>query len=316
MVNNNKEDFFWVNKYGPKTLDEVILPSKIKVDLKGFVKKGEAPNFLFVGPKGIGKTATAKNLVKALGGDCYYINASLKGNIDTLRNEITQFASTTSLNDGRKYVILDEADGTTQAFQQGLRAFMEEYSENCSFILTANFQNKLIEPLWSRSSVIEFKIPASEMDNIKGQMFEKIIHMLTSEGIEFDELVVFELVDLYFPDWRRLINELQRYSVNGVIDSGILSTISATTFAELIAFMKDKDFTNVRKWVAENASSDANALFKMFYDQAKDLFKLSAIPELVIILADYQYKSAFVVNQDINTAACFCNIMVNCEFRS
>ena len=246
----------------------------------------------------------------------YVINGSLNGNIDTLRNDIMQFASSVSLDGGRKYVILDEADYlNANSTQPALRNFMEEFSKNCGFILTCNFKNRIIEPLHSRCSVIEFKIPNAEKPKMAAQFYRRMVDVLGQENVEFEPAAVAAVVEKHFPDFRRTLNELQRYSSYGKIDTGILVDINETSMKELVGLLKRKDFTSVRKWVAENTDTDPIVLFRKFYDLATDYLKPSAIPQLVLIIADYQYKQAFVADQEVNTVACLTEIMVECEFK-
>lgn len=311
-----REEFLFVEKYRPRLLADTILPADIKNTFEEFVSKGNVPNLILSGGPGVGKTTVARAVLEELGCDYIVINGSMNGNIDTLRNEIMQFASSVSFQGGRKYVILDEADYlNANSTQPALRNFMEEFSSNCGFILTCNFKNRIIEPLHSRCSVVDFGIKNSDKPALASQFFKRLCNILDLESIEYDKSVVAAMIQKYFPDWRRVLNEIQRYSVTGKIDTGILANIQEVSLSELTNFMKDKNFTNVRKWVAENADNDPATVFRKFYDQAATLFVPSAIPQLVLTLADYQYKTAFVADQELNMSACLAEIMVNCELK-
>lgn len=309
-----REDFLWTEAYRPKTIDDCILPNSFKSDLKTFVERKEIPNLLLCGGPGIGKTTVAKAMVEELKCDYIVINGSMNGNIDTLRNEIKDFASTVSLSSSRKYVILDEADYLNpQSTQPALRNFMEEYSKNCGFILTCNFKNRIIEPLHSRCSVIDFKIPKEEKQKLAAQFFNRVNGILINENIEFDKNVVAEVVSRYFPDFRRTLNELQRYSATGKIDTGILANKEAD-IVDLIDILKNKRFEDMRQWVAQNSDIDSSSLFRRLYDISVKYIDPTSIPQLVVTLADYQHKAAFVADQEINTAACFTEIMLEVKF--
>jgi replication factor C small subunit len=310
------EEFLWVEKYRPRTVADTILPAELKAAFQQFVDQQNVPNLLLTGRAGTGKTTIAKAMLEELGCDYIVINGSLNGNIDTLRNEILSFASAVSLSGGRKYVILDEADYLNpQSTQPALRNFMEEYSKNCGFILTCNFKNRIIEPLQSRCSVVEFKIPNSDKPKLAAGFYKRVIDILQKEDIEADNKAVAAVVEKYFPDFRRTLNELQRYSATGKIDTGILSNLTEENFKELITSLKEKNFSNVRKWVGENSDMDVNTFFRKLYDTASTYLKPSSIPQLVLILADYQYKAAFVVDQEINMMACMTELMVSGEFK-
>jgi DNA polymerase III delta prime subunit len=312
----NTKQTLWVEKYRPQTLSDVILPKALKQTLNDFVKQGHLPHALFVGSHGVGKTTVAQALVNDLGGESLVINGSLNGNIDTLRNEITTYASSVSLSGKRKFVILDEADYlNSNSTQPALRNFMESYSKNCSFILTCNFKNRIIEPIWSRCTTIEFKVEAAERPKMAMQFYQRLGFILNNEAIPFNEKVVQELVVRHFPDFRRTINELQRYSAAGTIDVGILGSDTNESVRALVTHMKERDYSAVRKWVAEHNHIDATALFRNFYDHSSNLFKPSYIPQLVLTLAEYQYKASFVADQEINTSACMAEIMVGAEWR-
>lgn len=310
-----REEFLWVEKYRPKAIDDCILPQELKETFNSFVSKGEIPNLILCGTAGVGKTTVARAMLEQIDADYIVINGSMNGNIDTLRTEIMQFASTVSFSGGRKYVILDEADYlNANSTQPALRNFMEEFSKNCGFILTCNFVNRIIDPLHSRCSVINFNISKNDLPKLAAGFFKRVIGILNNEKVEFDKAVVAELVNKHVPDWRRVINELQRYSHNGKIDAGIFVNLGEESFKTLIGFLKAKNFSEIRKWVAENADSDSSSLFRKLYDSAYIHVKPSSIPELVLILADYQYKAAFVADNEINLVAALTQIMVDVEF--
>jgi DNA polymerase III delta prime subunit len=310
------KDFLWVEAHRPRKIEDCILPSNLKKTFQTFVDNREVPNLLLCGTPGTGKTTVAKALLEEIGCDYIVINGSMNGNIDTLRTEIREFASTISFTGGRKYVILDEADYLNpNSTQPALRNFMEEYSKNCGFILTCNFKNRIIEPLHSRCSVIEFKITKEDKPRIAAQFFKSVCSILKKENVEHDEKAVAEYITKYFPDFRRTINELQRYSAIGKIDSGILSNTQDQNFKQLIASIKDKNFTEVRKWVVENSDVDSSVFFRTFYDMSSNVCSKQSIPQLILILADYQYKNAFVADSELNIMACLVEIMSDCEFK-
>jgi DNA polymerase III delta prime subunit len=312
-----RDEFLWVEKYRPKCVNDCVLPQSLKTTFQQFVDQENIPNLILSGGPGCGKTTVARAMLEQLGCDYIVINGSLNGNIDTLRTDIQNFASTVSFVGGRKYVILDEADYLNpQSTQPALRNFMEEFSKNCGFILTCNFKNRIIEPLQSRCSLVEFKFSGEDKGELAAGIFSRVQKILTDENIEYNKKVIADLIIRFFPDWRRVINELQRYSATGSIDSGILSSLSDDSFSALIGHMKQKDFTNVRKWVAENSDTETSTIFRMFYDQASALLKPHSIPALVLILADYQYKDAFVADHEINMSACMAQVMVECEWGS
>ena len=311
------EEFLWVEKYRPKTVADTILPADLKTTFQTFVDKGTIPNLLLTGSAGIGKTTIAKAMLDEVGADYIIINGSDEGRlIDTLRTKIKNFASSMSLAGGRKYVILDESDYlNAETVQPALRNFMEEYSANCGFILTCNFVNKIIAPLHSRCSVVEFKTPKKDMPKLAGQLFKRVETILQNEGIEYDQKVVAELITKHFPDNRRILNELQRYSVTGRIDSGILVNQSDANFKSLIESLKKKEFTAVRKWVAQNIDGEPAAFFRKLYESITDYAAPQSVPQVVVTLADYQYKSAFVADQEINTMALLTELMVDTEWK-
>jgi DNA polymerase III delta prime subunit len=311
-----RDEFLFVEKYRPRKIDDTILPYELKTVFKEFIANNNIPNLILSGGPGVGKTTVARAMLEEISADYIIINGSLSGNIDTLRNEIMQFASSVSFQGGRKYVILDEADYlNANSTQPALRNFMEEYSKNCGFILTCNFKNRIISPLHSRCSVIDFDIKSAEKPKLASEFFERLKKILEMEGIEYEDKVVAAFIQKHFPDWRRILNEIQRYSAVGKIDTGILSNLQEVSIKELMNSMKAKNYTNVRKWVAENINNDTNTIFRKLYDKAGDLFKAQSIPQLCLILADYQYKAAFVADHEVNLAACLAEIMVNCEFK-
>ena len=310
------DQYLWVEKYRPSKIDECILPKNLKETFKQFIQTGELPNFLFCGTAGVGKTTVAKALCNEIGAEYLLINGSEESGIDILRTKIKSFASTVSLTDSKKVVILDEADYLNpNSTQPALRAFIEEFSNNCRFIFTCNFKNRIIEPLHSRCAVIDFKIENAEKAEIAGAFFKRTIGILKAENIEADQKVVAELVTKHFPDWRRVLNELQRYSVSGKIDSGILVNMTEDSFKELLKNMKDKNFTEVRKWVAKNGDSETINIFRQLYDTASANMEPNSIPQLVLILADYQYKAAFVADHELNLMAALTEVMSQCKMK-
>lgn len=309
------DEFLWVEKYRPKTIEDTILPESLKQTFQEFVNQGNIPNLLLSGSAGCGKTTVARAMLEQLGCDYIVINGSMNGNIDTLRSDIKMFASSVSLTGGRKYVILDEADYLNpNSTQPALRNFMEEFSKNCGFILTCNFKNRIIDPLQSRCSVIDFKIKKTDLPSLASQMMKRLGTILDTEQIVYDKAVIAELIKKHYPDWRRIINELQRYSATGKIDSGLLANVTETSIKNLVSFLKDKDFTNTRKWVAENIDSDANAIFRQLYDVANQCVTKTSVPTLVMILAKYQYQAAFVADHEINLMACLTEMMIELEY--
>jgi DNA polymerase III delta prime subunit len=310
------EMFLWVEKYRPQKIDDCVLPEALKKTFKEYISKGELPNFLLCGTAGTGKTTVAKALCNEIGAEYMFINGSEESGIDVLRTKIKSFASSVSLTDAKKVVILDEADYLNpNSTQPALRAFIEEFSNNCRFILTCNFKNRIIEPLHSRCAVIEFKIDNAEKKNMLEGFFKRTRQILTQENIEFDPQVVAEMLTKYFPDFRRILNELQRYSVSGKIDTGILVNVSEESYKSLVKFMKEKDFTEVRKWVGKNSDTDSVSLFRQLYDSASTIMEPASIPQLILILAEYQYKAAFVADHELNNMAAMTEIMANCKFK-
>jgi len=309
------QEFLWVEKYRPKTIEDTILPADLKTTFQQFVDQQNIPNLILSGTAGVGKTTVARAMLEQLGCDYIVINGSMNGNIDTLRNEILNFASTISFSGGRKYVILDEADYlNANSTQPALRNFMEEFSANCGFILTCNFKNRIIEPLHSRCSVVDFKISKKDMSKLAAEFFKRVQTILSTENVEYDKAVVAEVIKKHFPDWRRVLNELQRYAATGKIDSGILSNIQETSLKELLVLIKDKNFTAVRKWVAET-SENTDDVFRKLYDICAEHFTPAYIPALVLTIAKYQYQAAFAADHEVNLAACLAEIMIECEFK-
>ena len=303
------DEFLWVEKYRPQKIEDCILPESIKTVAQGYVEQGRIPTLLLSGGAGMGKTTLAKALCNEIGADCMMLNASTVG-IDEVREQIRKFASTISFTDSKKVTILDEADGISAAAQAALRNFIEEYSHNHSIIMTCNFKNRIIEPLHSRSQCIEFKIPGSEKPKMALQFFKRVVEILTQEGVDFDKKVVSEVVQKHFPDFRRCLNELQKYASGGKIDAGILVDFTEDSFNELISNIKGKKFNEVRKWVAQNADTDPNRVFRMFYDKASEKLQPAAIPELIMLINQYQVQSSQVADQEINTVAFFTEMMM------
>jgi DNA polymerase III delta prime subunit len=316
MIDSRDEMFLWVEKYRPQKIDDCVLPQALKETFRQYVEQGELPNFLFTGSAGVGKTTIAKALCNEIGAEFMMINGSEESGIDTLRTKIKGFASTISLTDAKKVVILDEADYlNANSTQPALRGFIEEFANNCRFILTCNFKNRIIEPIHSRCAVVEFKIDSKDKQEIAATFFKRAVTILRQEQIEFDPKVVAELITKHFPDYRRILNELQRYSVSGKIDSGILVNMSEESFKSLIKLLKEKDFTEVRKWVSKNSDSDTTSLFRELYDSAANTIEPNSVPQLVLILADYQYKAAFVADHELNIMAALTEIMAQCKFK-
>ena len=314
----SRDEFLWVERHRPKTIEDCILPENIKKTFTDFLNKGEISNMLLCGPPGVGKTTVAKALCNELGVDFYVINGSDEGRfLDTVRNNAKNFASTVSLSSTAKHkvVIIDEADNTGNDVQLLLRAFIEEFANNCRFIFTCNYKNKIIEPLHSRCAVIEFGINGKDKPKIAARFFKRVCEILVAENIRYDEKVIVELVNKHFPDYRRVLNECQRYSVSGEIDSGILAAFSDVKTNDLIKHLKDKNFTEVRKWVVANLDNDTNLILRRIYDACYDCLSPQTIPAAILVIAKYQYQSSFVADQEINLLAALTELMVECEFK-
>lgn len=309
-------DFLWVEKYRPRKVEDTILPKSLKEVFTKIVQSGELPNMLFTGTAGLGKTTVARALCDELGYDYIVINGSEEGNIDTLRGKIKRFASTVSLSGDLKVVILDEADYLNpQSTQPALRGFIEEFSNNCRFILTCNFKNRIIEPLHSRCGVYEFNTTKKEMQTLCADFFVRLIHILESEEVSFNKDLIAQLIMKHAPDWRRVINECQRYSIGGQLAATVLNNEVSGNYSILFKALKDKDFKKMRSWVAQNVDIDVSSIFRELYDNMYDHVEPSSIPQLVLILADYQYKNAFVADHELNVVACMTEIMANVSFK-
>ena len=312
-----KTEFLWVEKYRPQTIEDCILPTSLKKTFQQIVDTGEMHNMLLTGSAGLGKTTVARALCNELDLDYLLVNASESGNIDTLRSTIKQFASTVSLNGGNyKVVILDEADYlNAQSTQPALRGFIEEFSSNCRFILTCNFKNRIIEPLHSRCAVIEFNTTKKQLGELCALFMKRMQTILETESVEYNNKILAELIMRYAPDWRRVINECQRYSSSGQITSDILIGLSDQNIASLVTYLKSKDFKNMRSWVTNNADVDSSVIFRRIYDTLYEFASPHSIPAIILILADYQYKAAFVADKELNTVACLTEIMASSEWK-
>jgi len=312
----SKSEFLWVEKYRPQTIDECVLTKDLKDTFNGIVKSGELHNMLLSGTAGTGKTTVAKALCNELGLDWMLINGSEESGIDVLRNKIKQFASTVSLTGGIKVIILDEADYlNAQSTQPALRGFIEEFSNNCRFILTCNFKNRLIEPLHSRCAVVEFNTNKKQLAGLASQFMGRLKSILDNEGVTYNEKVIAELIIRHAPDWRRVIGECQRYGSTGEIPAAILIGNSDESIAEVITHLKSKDFKSMRAWVANNAALDTSAIFRKIYDVLSDHADASGIPAAVLILADYQFKAAFVADKELNLVAAMTELMANVTWK-
>lgn len=311
----NTDHFLFVEKYRPKTISECILPKRLKNTFQEMIEKGEIQNLLLCGGPGCGKTTVARALCNELNCDHILINCSEDGNIDTLRTKIKNFASTVSFGGNTKIVILDEFDySNPQSMQPALRGFMEEFAKNCRFILTCNYKNKVITPLHSRCTVIDFKFEKNETAEYCTQFYERCVNILTQENIEFSSKVLAKFVFKHFPDFRRTLNELQKSSMSGEINESILVNMNDEKIDLLVKMMKKKDFASVRTWVSENADNDTVVLFRKFFDNIEEYFEKTSIPTAILILADYQYKAAFVADSEINISACLVHLMMECNF--
>ena len=309
-------DILWVEKYRPQNIKDCILPNELKSTFQQFVENEEIPNLLLTGTAGVGKTTVAKAMLEEIGCTYMMINGSEESGIDTLRTKIKNFASTVSMDGKRKYVILDEADYLNpQSTQPALRGFIEEFCKNCGFILTCNFRNRIIEPLHSRCSTVEFRIPNEQKPKLAMNFMKRVQDILEKENVTHNEKVVADVIGKFFPDWRRCLNELQRYSVSGSIDAGILVNLSDTSIKELVSFVKDKDFKSCRQWVVHNLDNDPHRIYRRIYDSLSGNVPDSAIPHCVLILGDYSYKSAFVADQEINLLACLTEMMTSVQFK-
>ena len=314
----SRDEFLWVEKYRPKTIEDCILPDATKKTFKDFLDKGEVPNLLLAGPAGCGKTTVAKALCNELGVDVYVINGSDEGRfLDTVRNNAKNFASTVSLSSTAKHkvIIIDEADNTTNDVQLLLRAFTEEFSGNCRFVFTCNYKNKIIEPLHSRCAVVDFSIKGKEKAQLAAGFYGRLQEILQAEGVKYDTKVLLELINKHFPDWRRVLNECQRYSSGGEINAGILATFGDVKVNDLVKHLKDKNFPEVRKWVVSNLDNDASHLLRRVYDACYSCLTPATIPAAVLVIAKYQYQCAFVADQEINLLAALTEIMCECEFK-
>ena len=311
-------DYLWVEKYRPQTIEDCILPNDLKETFNSFLEKGEIPNLLLSGSAGVGKTTIAKALCKELGADFYVINGSDEGRfLDTVRNQAKTFAATVSLTSTsrHKILIIDEADNTTPDVQLLLRASIEEFQKNCRFIFTCNFKNKIIEPLHSRTTVIDFNVRGKTKQTLAAQFFERCRDILTREEVRFNDKVVVQVIQKYFPDFRRTLNELQRYGSTGAIDTGILATLGNANVDSLVSLLRSKKFNDVKKWVQQNLDNDPVSIMRNLYDSLSTVMEGPSVAAAVLIIAEYQYKSAFVVDQEINLLACLTQLMLECEFK-
>lgn len=310
------EQFLWVEQYRPRDIESCVLPKTVKTSLQSFVDKETLPNLILSGRPGVGKTTVARAMIEQIGATYMFINGSEESGIDVLRTKIKNFASTVSLEGGKKYLILDEADYLNpNSTQPALRGFIEEFHKNCGFILTCNYKNRIIPALQSRCSLIDFVIPKDEKIKLAQQFFKRVIQILNENKIKFNEKVVAELINNYFPDWRKVLNELQRYSVSGEIDAGILVNLGDKNIKDLISMMKKKEFTNVRKWVVDSLDNDSDKLFRAIYDNLYEYVDPSSVPHVVVALGEYQYKAAFVADPEINMMACLTEIMGKVKFK-
>ena len=315
MLDSIATELLWVQKYRPQTIAETILPEKTKKAFQKFVDDRNIPNLLLTGSPGTGKTTAAVAMLKQLDCDYIIINGSLNGGIDTLRHEISRFASSVSFSGGRKYVIIDEADAVTPATQAAMRSFMEEFSRNCGFIFTCNFKNKIIAPLHSRFSMVDFAIEKSEKPKLAMQFFKRVIGILDSEGVEYDQKVIAKIIEKYFPDFRRVLNELQNYAASGRIDEGIFTNFREESLEQLFGYLKGKDFTEMRKWVATNSDQDFASIYSGLYKMGLEKVKMPTMPAFVVTLARYQYQHSHVADHELNLCAALAEIMVEVDFQ-
>ena len=312
-----REEFLWVEKYRPSKVIDCVLPSDLEETFSEYVDKNSVPNLILTGGPGTGKTTAAKALCEETSTDYLMVNGSDEGrSIDTVRTTLTQFCSSVSMTGNRKAIIMDEADYMNpDSVQPALRGFIEKFGNNVSFLFTCNYRNRIIDPIHSRCAVLDFIIPNNEKPKIAERYLDRCEKILDGEGIVYDKKVLIELIMKYFPDFRRVLNELQRYSVSGEIDTGILSSINEVNLNELVSSLKGKKFSEVRKWANQNIDQDTTKIFRKLYDNLSGQLKPQSIPQAVLIIADYQYKSAFVADQEINLVACLTEIMVECEFK-
>ena len=312
------KNYLWVEEYRPHTIEDCILPDSLKKVFTGFVEQGEITNLLLSGPPGVGKTTVAKALCEQIGSSYIVINGSDEGRfLDTIRTRVKQFASSVSLTGGGKHkvVIIDEADNTTHDVQLSLRAFVEEFHSNCRFIFTCNFINKIVDPLHSRCTVVDFRIKPEEQKKLQAVFFGRLQAILDASGVEYEDKVLVKLIQRYYPDWRRLLNEAQRHSVGGSLDAAVLCDIADVNLDQLMKAMKAKEYKVVRQWVVDNMDSDPNTIIRKIYNSLSECLEGASIPAAVLVLAKYQYQIAFVADQEINMLACLTEIMVECKFK-
>lgn len=314
-MQHKTNEVLWVEKYRPQTIDDTILPDKMKNTFRKFVNDDSVPNLLLAGGPGVGKTTVAKAMLDEMGCDYIVKNGSLNVNIDTLRYDISTYASAVSLSGGRKYVIFDEADYLSAAnVQPALRNFIEEYSANCGFIFTCNFKNRIIAPLRSRLSEVDFTIEQTERPALAMQFFKRVINILENENVNYDKTVVAKVIEKHFPDFRRVLTELQSYAASGKIDEGIFVNLKQESIDSLFKFLKEKNFTEMRRWVANNSDQDMNEMFRRIYDASTEKVEFKTQPGFIVTLADYMYKSNFVADQEVNMVAFLTEVMIESEY--